>query len=401
MVERLEPRTLLSWTDYALVGAYYDIDAFAYSETGTILDDGSLLGELRYPGVGGPGSPFSSTWEFLDFDGPTFQVTNYEGFDPYVYDNGASFNDEYGAGWYLGDDDLFSAAEIAFIIERPDDASVEDFLGDWAFSEVRMSSDVANDATVDGFHGRWTVQGSTIDLVATGVLGTSEATWTIDSVDEQGLAIIDTQTWAWISDDGSVVIYVDMDLADGQSGLGVAVRPAAAPTMADVAGGFRVASLFSGDLALVEFALPMVFGDTYLDLDEGGTWTGHALDAWDAGDLSDPFGGTWSLDGDEVVLLDGLSGGEARYVVASNGSTLLGQRMVNDEIRDPFLAVATRDEPPIAFSPTGISTAARDAEGRAIAYEQRTNGLWYAVDLQTQAGGEGITGEIISWISVE
>lgn len=174
----------------------------------------------------------------------------------------------------------------------------------------------------------------------------------------------------YLSTDHQTLIFVDGVSSDGFLHIGMATRVASAPTEADVAGTCTI---------------------------EGGTLTlgtdGIAIRHRHADDHV--FTGRWLVIDDVVWIRvgDSTNGYWHSSVAAPGGGALMGRAQYPYDL---FTLATRASVEPTRSDPVAIH-AAFDADGRAIAYIDRTNAPWAALDIVEASGGPAPRGDLVAW----
>lgn len=403
--ERLEQRVLLA--GFAGIGfevGQNGIDAIIVE--GETSSSGLTSGSLFRSGASGrvADGAFGRVW-IEQRPGGKLVLRPGDNTTPYDAELGASFFGSLGfpAGWFAGVDQTDPFGQFSFMVERPAAATAADLSGNWVWSTYQWNP-TSGDASV--LSGTLSASGNFMLWFATGLgVAPIARTTEITTVGEEGTFLTNRGEHLYLNATKDVLLTIDMRESDGDLSIGIAVRADTSVTTAEIAGGYRLglgatpgatASFFQTGDARV--------GAIYLDLQANGNARLYGMADYDAGDLSNPSSGTWSLSGSTVTLVLGSSANVLRFSVADNGSSLVSYTPVSGTIAAArIIGLATRATPVgnPAIELVSYEAALVGAGNRPTFYELRSDGVWREIDLIATATGSspqttpGI--EIITW----
>lgn len=392
--ETLEARCLLS-VSAAGVGAYFDGSYLTpYSLEVTLDESGAFGGSVRSATTHGAGSSYSPAVDSISFldDGryvPHFRST----FEPYQSVNGAVFTNgtAHPAGWFAGLDPGYSRAEFAVVTERAADLTWSDLSGSWRYNSILVTT-----TTVLGAWGTLDISGSHAART-TSVPGRSTIydSVTITSVTSNGAIRTSDGQYVWASNPKQLAVAADLDFADGQASISMIYR-AASRSADQIAGGYRVGAVATGTLAASLSGLSAAQLDFYLQLNQDGTFSRYDLAQYDAGVRTPIASGSWSVSGENVVLVDGAGSRRWTFQTSADGVVLV-----------PYSTAAKGGATEVLFgSALRVETSTRpvfgtvrqsDSWSAARLYSLQSDSTWRVIDLQAKAGGPAITGTVVSW----
>jgi hypothetical protein len=315
--------------------------------------------------------------------------------------NGARFltREGFGAGWWFAD---FGDGEqeVEFIVERPSDAVRADFQGTWRFASI--SNDAPNDDFSNAF-GEIVITSTRVNWYVDGGYHPSSDS-SIVSTTAGGLLRTNAGHYMYLNADKSVMIFIDMAEGDEETFIGVAVREDPAPYAPDLVGEYLLAWAFADGPADFGPNSEVLYAQRYLRLEADGDYRIWDLDDYDSGRTGDSWvinRGEWFMDGGEVVLEEFTTGDLARFIVADNGSNMLGFLLQEGDFDDPVVGLATRafEGFPVEVEPFPVFTVQGEgAGGRQLVYQLGEDDVWEVTDLGLEAGGPATTGSVVTWV---
>lgn len=389
--EGLEPRMLLA--SYAGIGLDFSDGVFdATIIEGSFSPTGLMVAEMFRSGANGKSdaTAFGRDWIEQRDDGRLY-LRPIPGMEGYDNERGANFLSSrgYPVGWYgVGNEDGL-AGGLSFLVERPAAATVADISGNWVWTTYQWNPTTGIATVLSG-----TLSASNNFLVwfATGASTPPIARTTeITQVGSGGAFSTSRGEHLFLSADKSVLLTVDMRESDGDLFIGVAVRANPKPTVAGIAGSYRLGAAAASDAAAAFLdAGDTRIGEKCLTLNADGTATLRSLALYDDGDMSGAINGTWTLFDSTITVTFASSGTNLRFTVATNGSTLVSYTPLSGTLPAArALALATR-ETPIASVTNGLLSyeGIIEAEtGRPLVHELTEDGVWRVVDLRAVAAG--------------
>lgn len=403
--ERMEPRVLLA--GFAGIGfevGENGIDAIIVE--GETSSSGLTSGSLFRSGANGRAADgaFDRVW-IEQRPGGKLVLRPGENATPYGAELGASFFGSLGfpAGWFAGVDQSDPFGQFSFMVERPAAATTADLSGNWVWSTYQWNP-TSGDASV--LSGTLSASGNFMLWFATGLgVAPIARTTEITTVGEEGTFLTNRGEHLYLNATKDVLLTIDMRESDGDLSIGIAVRADTSVTTAEIAGGYRLGLGATPGAAATFFQTGDArVGAIFLDLQANGEARLYGLADHDAGDLSNPSSGTWTLSGSTVTLVLGSSANVLRFSVADNGSSLVSYTPVSGTLAAArIIGLATRATPVGNPVIELVSyEAALVGEGkRPTLYELRSDGVWREIDLIATATGSspqttpGI--EIITW----
>jgi hypothetical protein len=404
LLEPLEPRALL--TNFVGVGGAFQFDptdnttfALAASFSGSIDAAGGASTVYRIADINGPANAQGLPNRHLSFVGRGRLLADRT--DGLLGQAESALATQflssrgYPVGWQIldyGHDGNWG--ELDFFVETATGASQADVQGHWVFSHITIDNQggaiVALDGTAD-------ISGSTISWNASSISGGASWTSTIQSVSPSGFIQTSDGRTLSLSGDGSEMLISDLIRREGLESFGLAVRETAAGTLASLAGGYRVGLARPGNATGNE--LPLIYDHYYLNLKADGTFAADELGAYDLGQVTPVFDGTWTVSGSTITLTDAATG-ELTTFTAGAGTELLltGFHTAAGDL--PATGVATRDTPQGATlenTTVVYSIPHIDIYNRSFVYELRSDGAWRVYDLSAEAGVPVFNGNPVTW----
>lgn len=402
MLQQLEPRMVLSSVDVAIVGMMYEeslqglgpyIQSRSYALEGAISDADVLNYRMFWDGAAGP-LPASvarnAPLRFRDDGSFDYESWRWRGS---LIEEGAQFlpQDGYAAGWWSARDTEYSTpfpierfvrAEDQLIVPlAPASTPLSAVGGTWTVAIHERSS-----------HGSETIITGTVTIDAAARL----LTWASDrslpfsqshitSTSGGSRFTTDAGQQFYLSADGATLIFVDLKNSDGSVHIGVGVRADLSVSTADAAGTYSVVSNNGSPYTET----------SELTLNPDGTYAFKGV-LWHTGSAQDDAG-TWFVHSDGQVVLRSSSGDpEDRFVLSSNGASLL--HVASGRSGELFafgtraVTEPTRHEPVLTVPSTGSG-------GEALIFIDRTNKEWTVVDVakESRGGGPAVIGKLVTW----
>lgn len=403
VAEGLEARVLLSEArELAVVGLTYDAtDGFApYFAELEWREDRTVTGDMYVPGATGPQGPTPTPLTDL-INGPSGALRSFFSGDDFERAWGARVepDSDYPGGWILGADGAGSLGEMAFVVERSVDVTAADLVGEWVFQFTRMTSTAVYtyhsivSSSFNATGGFFALgRGANVTPPDPDYLG--EAFQYVGASDRGRFNIVlasgGDQGVLFVSRDRSVVLFADLDERDGDTWMGVLLRPGVALERQDVAGSYRVGALAEGARTLSLLEGPT--GSWRVDLDEDGSFEVFDLDAADSGSPGEAaLTGTWTVSGSVATLTDAEGDVEVGLRLSSNGASaqLTHFRYLRDGLYERPMGFVTRIAPDADVDDTTLVSGIFDAEGRPLVFDLRLQGdAWSVVDLDRYALGD-------------
>lgn len=409
--EALEPRRLLA-INFASVGLLYvhedgSLGAETFSTEGRIEDDGSATGEMFESGRLGPVSDQGLRYNRVTVlpDGRFVRSPNRGRLREPDETNGAWFGTS-DVGWFYSQrrrrssvfDTEFSQ-EIEYIVERPESATLADIEGVWRFSLVGVDFDA--DEPFNGT-GTLTISGSTIRWRVE-VGSAAREMSVIESVAEMGEFITSDDETFYLSRDGQTLIFADLGELDDLVFAGVAVRADAAATPQALAGGYLLSWAVAGEPAFdIRDEGDLAFAQRFLELEPDGDFVTYDLDLYDDGVRRPITRGTWSVQGNQVLLDVRGTDEILAFTISDGGNELLNTTWDDAEFIDAVVGLAIRVGGP-EITGTLISVAADTPGGAEAVYALRgangtgAGGGWFVSDLVAVSGSPAIADGVVTW----
>jgi len=394
-LQQLEPRVLLS--SVAVVG--FDSSMFGALTAFLIEADvndttGAVTGDPRFADVTGLGPPANPFWDtFTDSANGGFAASYLAPFTSFDNEWGARFDDSkgYTAGWYTGYDDGSPTTDFGFsmLVERPDDATINDIQGAWVYSFFQFDG---LSLTGRNYTGAFTVGGSSFAIVATSIAGappviTSQA---IIANDAEGEYETNNGLHMFLSADKSLMLIMDARSGDGRQSIGVAFRADVDATFTSVAGDYRTTAVTDA-LAVQQGFDPL--DESLLRLRDDGTFAILDLTDYDAGTITITDSGDYAIAGG-VITLDSPGVGTASFTMTDSGRVLLPTRLDVAPITSPvdMFGLATRipGTGPVDSSILDVALPQLAPDGTPQVFERRLDGSWVKVDLLAVTGNNVI-----------
>lgn len=392
--DRLEDRRLLANVPVGIVdfrASYFsEWDTFAQATIG-FVDDG---GFLNIPGAGGHVERVPMTRRDDGRLQLSFGDVGFAGFP--VWDFGAQFlpEDGFALGWWTYNAQVTmeppDQGVRLFVPLAPEGTPVGTLFGEWSFTAWTTSAFGA---------------GHTLQLegeASSGSFLIDTASRRIDWTTTLGDAFATTstvQSWGgvnsfgtsdglkfFLSSDGHTLIFAETSTSNSTVTIGVATRARPAPSMEAVAGTYL--TFLRSDQFNVNDE------EAIVTLSEDGSYRVRPGYFY----LNTEETGTWAVVGNEVRMTAGGSGVERRFLIGSNGGTLLPIASIEGDDTNPIFGLATRrvTEEGIRHDPVVMLPGVNE-DGEAIVWLDRSNEAWAVINLAAASGGPQVSGEIVTW----
>ena len=395
-VERLEDRIVLSAaTDIAVVGLTYNsVDGYVpYVQELRWGEDRRISGSLLTPGDSGPEDPVPTTiTDLIHAPGGGVRLLDTSGL--FDVDNriGSRFDTPagYPLGWVGAEQGVEDAAraDVAAVIQRSPNATGADLTGTWTvqFTQVLGSLVYTRNGTLSltptgGFFAL--AFGSAGDPVFAGQ-GFEFTGAPVNGRFPIRMGNSDTG-YLYLSADKSVIAFVDLDLTDSDTWMGVGVRRGSALKTADLVGSYRAGVLFESQ-RLSDASEGDLTASWRIDLASDGTFKVFDLAEADAGGTLIPeLSGTWVANAGAITLSDPDLDAEVLLTMSDNGLSGIVAGIRVQDLTSPERPMGLLSRISSATSPTietSVFSSVLDADGQPLVFDLRQpDDAWSVVDL--------------------
>lgn len=425
MMEELETRICLDAVAFAGVGYGYmasDWDGYLIDDAvarydGTVdLDTGYASYDYYISAPGGeqPG-PFGRQVirNFTDLeDGRVTGVYETNAFDPSfgypVSTAGTMFleSEGYPIGWHVsewGGPNIYGETEVfQLFVEKPTNATPATLGGTWDLVAL-YSSDMLN--VLAAGTGSVTFSGTSVNgQITFGDGSVGPITESVRTVSADGLVRLASGESLQLGADGRVLLFSLMD-SSTVMGIGVCFRRDLSTQMSDLAGTYRVGSLWSQDLAWYYNDTVISAGASVLELAANGEFSIYEISSYDLGGRIPVAFGNWTVQGNRAILSDGIDvielvpggGGRTLYMTSAYGTPALSVGVRVNEVADYTLAGRPGSVVRAGSESDGSTLAvSRNADGDLVVFQQEGNG-WEALRLRDHTTPVQATGDALIW----